>query len=55
MARTSYDPACEDLARHFLVDDDMYTDEKAKLLAQHIQTAIEDWLAYQEAGEGHLC
>ena len=50
----SYDPKCEELARLFLIDTDLYTDEKAKLLAQHIQQAIEDWIAYEEGGEGHL-
>ena len=51
----SYDPACDALARAFLIDDkDMYTEQKVKLLAQHIQDAIEEWLQYQEGGEGHL-
>ena len=45
--RFSYDEACEVLARHFL-QDDIYTDEAARLLAQHIQEAIEDWIAFQE-------
>lgn len=53
----SYDEECEKLARHFLQEDrtSIHTDEAVKLLAQHIQEAIEDWIAYQECGEGHLC
>jgi hypothetical protein len=54
--KRSYDPACEDLARHFIQDGaDIYTEDNVKALAQHIQEAIESWIAYQEGGEGHLC
>ena len=38
----SYDPACEELARHFLSD--LARPELAAKLAQHIQTEIEGWL-----------
>lgn len=39
----SYDPACEELARHFLSDEEFENDHVAEL-AQHIQDAIEDWI-----------
>jgi hypothetical protein len=38
----SYDVKCEELAREFLPDCDTGEIER---LAQHIQDAIEDWLA----------
>jgi cytochrome c551/c552 len=39
----SYDPACENLARHFL--DDLHASEKLiKELAQCIQDEIDDWI-----------
>jgi hypothetical protein len=41
----AYDTLCFDLALAFLDDDDSLTDARAAELAQHIQTAIEDWLA----------
>ena len=47
--KPSYDEECEKLARHFLEDGaDIYTEDNIRLLAQHIQEAIEDWIAYQE-------
>lgn len=52
----SGDEECEKLARHFLQEGaDIYTEDNIQLLAQHIQQAIEDWIAYEEGGEGHLC
>ena len=39
----SYDPACEQLAWHFLPPS--VSERLAKELAQHIQDEIEDWLA----------
>lgn len=43
--REMFDPACHDLARHFLGD---LASEKLKDdLAQAIQDYIEDWLEYQ--------
>lgn len=52
MPKFSYDEECEKLARHFLGEDD--TELRVKTLAQHLQETIEDWIAYQEGGEGHL-
>lgn len=42
----TYDPACEDLARHFLSPDNWH---EAPALARAIQQAIEDWLEYRSA------
>lgn len=41
-----YDPACGDLARAFLDEDEFrgHPQEWVTELAQHIQDAIEDWL-----------
>ena len=51
---SGYDEECEILALHFIGGDDgLYSKENVKALAQHIQTAIEDWIAYQEGGEVH--
>jgi hypothetical protein len=46
----SYDPACEDLAEHFLRDGivdgrSVLTEENKKELAQAIQDAVENWIA----------
>jgi hypothetical protein len=41
----SYDPACEDLARHFLSD--LAREELVERLAEYIQGQIEDWIAYE--------
>ena len=41
----SYDPACYDLARHFMGD--LTTERLRTELAQHIQTSIEDWIEGQ--------
>jgi hypothetical protein len=38
-----YDPECLKLAQHFLADEGVGEREE-DLLAQHIQSAIEDWL-----------
>jgi hypothetical protein len=38
-----YDPECLKLAQHFL-DEEHVGAREQDLLAQHIQTAIEDWL-----------
>lgn len=43
----SYDPACEELARHFLSDLAPSSDQFARDLAQHIQNTIEDWLEFE--------
>jgi hypothetical protein len=40
-----YDDKCLDLAEFFLADEGSLTRERADDLAQHIQTAIEDWLS----------
>ena len=41
-----YDVKCEELARHFLEDEDVAANpERVKELAQRIQDAIEDFLA----------
>jgi hypothetical protein len=40
-----YDDKCLDLAEFFLSDEGSLTRERADDLAQHIQTAVEDWLA----------
>jgi hypothetical protein len=43
-----YDPECLKLAEYFLADEHVGEREQ-DLLAQHIQTAIEDWLhGYEE-------
>ena len=41
----AYDPACEDLARHFLGD--RVSTRTIAELAQHVQTTVEDWIEYQ--------
>ncbi len=47
----SYDPACDDLSRHFL--EDLPANERdIAALAQTIQDAIEDWLTNFEAELG---
>lgn len=51
--KAGYDEECEVLAMHFIGEDNLYSKENVKALAQHIQTAIEDWIAYQECGEVH--
>ncbi len=38
-----HDPACYDLARHFLGG--LASERLASELAQHIQDAVEDWIA----------
>jgi hypothetical protein len=44
-----YDPECLKLAQHFLADEHDVGEREQDLLAQHIQTAIEDWLhGYEE-------
>lgn len=45
MKKYSYDPACEDLAKHFLD----WNEDEAKELAQHIQDEIELWLQWRAA------
>lgn len=41
----SYDPACEDLARHFLNGEGVYQDtpENRASLARELQRTVEDW------------
>lgn len=39
----AYDSACEDLARHFLVDEPQFA-RLHQALAQHIQDAVEAWI-----------
>jgi hypothetical protein len=41
----SYDPKCDELARHFLPDG--APESVAHELAQFIQNQIEDWLEYE--------
>lgn len=36
----TYDPICEEIAEHFLPS----RSDQLKALAQHIQSAVEDWL-----------
>lgn len=50
-----YDRKCYDLAEHFLSDEPAMDCEVARAdLASHIQTMIEDWIAYQrELHERH--
>lgn len=55
-----WDPACEDLAEHFL-DDPRWlrarsvtlaqVDQMRRELAQHIQNAVEDWFSGQEGDD----
>lgn len=45
--RYSYDPACEELARHFLSDLAPSSDQFARDLAQHLQDEIETWLEFE--------
>lgn len=47
LLKTSYDPACGDLARHFLGG--LARDALVAQLAQHIQNEIEGWLEYEKA------
>ena len=48
----SYDPACDDLARHFL-DGLSATEVEIAALAQTIQDAIQDWLSdFEDDREG---
>lgn len=44
----SYDQRCEYLARVFLNADGTETDERAKELAQAIQSAIEDYFDFHQ-------
>jgi hypothetical protein len=44
----AYDTRCFDLAEIFLADDPALKD-RARDLAQHIQTEIEDWIAYERS------
>ena len=44
----SYDSHCYDLAQLFLSGTQIDTDAKRHQLAQHIQTAVEDWISYEE-------
>jgi hypothetical protein len=44
---SGYDPACGDLARHFLGD--LASDRLVKELAQHIQDQVESWIEYEQA------
>ena len=39
----SYDPKCEELAKHFLSD--LARDQLVQELSQWIQDAVEDWLS----------
>ena len=43
-AEHSYDPACEELARHFLQDVPCQSLNYLPDLAQAIQRAVEEWL-----------
>jgi hypothetical protein len=45
MAKVSYDPKCEELARYFLMGEADRTEELVRELAGVIQRAIEDWWA----------
>lgn len=50
-----YDTKCHDLASAFLADTpDINTEASRDKLAQHIQTAIEDWISYEE-GPCEVC
>lgn len=42
---TTYDPKCEELARHFLPTG--ASEDLVSLLALEIQQAIEDWLEFE--------
>jgi len=44
----SYDPACQELAEHFLWKDKLDNEHNRKTLAQAIQTAVEDWFNQHE-------
>lgn len=46
-----YDPACEDLAEHFLAGDALDTPESRKSLAINIQDAVEDWFFNRRPAE----
>ena len=41
-----YDTRSYELAKYFLSDEPNATEHDAEVLAQHIQTTIEDWLIY---------
>ena len=48
-----YDPACHELAEHFLGDDDVSPAEnelRMQSLAGAIQQAVEDWIESEESG-----
>jgi hypothetical protein len=46
MAVKTYDPACADLAEHFLQDDpQLWGPARVKALALKIQQAVEDFIA----------
>ncbi len=47
MAKTLYDPKCEELARYFLGDE--ARDGLVNALAGEIQLLVEDWLANEKA------
>jgi hypothetical protein len=50
MRERDYDPACEDLAEHFLSEERITPDtetehvQRVRSLSQALQTAAEDWL-----------
>jgi hypothetical protein len=48
----SYDPACEDLARHFLSD--VAAPLLVQKLAQHIQDEIKDWIISETKRLGEI-
>ena len=48
----SYDRKCEDLAWHFLFDENWdYRQEDLRDLAQTIQDSIEDWFSGRQVGD----
>lgn len=51
----AYDARCFDLAELFLSDTpEICTERNKRRLAQHIQSSVEDWIAYQE-GQCDAC
>jgi hypothetical protein len=50
MQKYSYDPACEELARHFLGD--LGFENMTRDLAQHVQDTVELWLECEIAKRG---
>lgn len=51
----AYDTKCHDLACHFLEDEPKLNSEhKRSALAQTIQTAIEEWIEWEERNMARL-